>query len=161
MYRFRFDPISSNGSIHCREAALNQDHPMKFHTRKLIKPQDMNPFGTLFGGILLAWIDEEAAIFVSCQLRKPRIVTKYMSEIDFVHSANLGDIIEIGLETVSVGRTSITMRCEVRQKFSHKVIIRIEKIVFVHVDEEGNPLPHGVKGDDLAIPPTESETGSP
>ncbi|MEX0593127.1 MAG: hotdog domain-containing protein [Balneolaceae bacterium] len=128
---------------------------MKFHTRKLVKPQDMNPFGTLFGGILLAWIDEEAAIFVSCQLRKQRIVTKYMSEIDFVHSATLGDIVEIGLETVAVGKSSITIRCEVRQKFSHKVIIRIEKIVFVHVDEEGLPLAHGKTVDTLGDSPSE------
>ncbi|MGM0505753.1 MAG: acyl-CoA thioesterase [Bacteroidota bacterium] len=134
---------------------------MKFHTRKLIKPQDMNPFGTLFGGILLAWIDEEAAVFVSCQLRKQRIVTKYMSEIDFVHSANLGDIIEIGLETVAVGKSSITLRCEVRQKFSHKVIIRIEKIVFVHVDDEGNPVPHGVTAEDVKRRLDESETDNP
>lgn len=134
---------------------------MKFHTRKLIKPQDMNPFGTLFGGVLLAWIDEEAAIFVSCQLRKKRIVTKYMSEIDFVHSATLGDIVEIGLETVSVGTSSITIRCEVRQKFSHKVIIRIEKIVFVHVDEKGHSLPHGVTAADLKKRSSESESEGP
>lgn len=132
---------------------------MKFHTRKLIKPQDMNPFGTLFGGVLLAWIDEEAAIFVSCQLRKQRIVTKYMSEIDFVHSATLGDIVEIGLETVSVGTSSITIRCEVRQKFSHKVIIRIEKIVFVHVDENGHSLPHGVTMETLGEEPATPTSG--
>ena len=34
---------------------------MKFHTRKWVKPEDLNPNGTLFGGRLLAWIDEEAA----------------------------------------------------------------------------------------------------
>jgi hypothetical protein len=34
---------------------------MRFHTRKWIKPEDLNPNGTLFGGQLLAWIDEELA----------------------------------------------------------------------------------------------------
>ena len=33
---------------------------MNFHTRKWVKPEDLNPNGTLFGGSLLAWIDEEA-----------------------------------------------------------------------------------------------------
>lgn len=117
---------------------------MRYYSRKLVKPEDMNPFGTLFGGSVLAWIDEEAAIYVSCQLEKRSVVTKYMSEIDFVNTAKMGDIIEIGMETVSLGRTSITIRCEVRHKFSHQVIIRIDKIVFVHVNNEGLPTPHGV-----------------
>ncbi|MEX1063316.1 MAG: hotdog domain-containing protein [Balneolaceae bacterium] len=117
---------------------------MKFFSRKIVKPQDMNAHGTLFGGTVLAWIDEEAAIYVSCQLGSSNIVTKFMSEIDFVSSAGLGDIIEIGMETVKFGKSSITVRCEVRQKFSRKVIIRIDKIVFVHLDENNRPAPHRI-----------------
>jgi acyl-CoA hydrolase len=67
-----------------------------------------------------------------------------MSEINFVHSGELGDVIEIGMETVKFGTTSITVRCEVRTKFSEKTIITIEKIVFVHVDENGRPKAHGI-----------------
>ena len=118
---------------------------MRFFSRKLIKPEDLNAHGTLFGGSVLAWVDEEAAIYVICQLGKSNIATKFMSEIDFVHSAKLGDIIEIGMETVQFGTTSITVKCEVRQKFTRKPIIRIDKIVFVHLDENGKPKPHGIK----------------
>ena len=117
---------------------------MQFYSRKIIKPQDLNNNGTLFGGAVLSWIDEEAAIFVACQLGKRNIVTKYMSEINFVHSGELGDVIESGMETVKFGTTSITVRCEVRTKFSEKTIITIEKIVFVHVDENGRPKAHGI-----------------
>lgn len=117
---------------------------MRFFSRKLIKPEDLNAHGTLFGGTVLSWIDEESAIFVTCQLDKGNIVTKYMSEINFVSSAKLGDIIEIGMETVKFGRTSITVRCEVRNKFSKDTIIKIDKIIFVHLDEEGNPTPHKI-----------------
>lgn len=117
---------------------------MRFFSRKLIKPQDLNAHGTLFGGAVLAWIDEEAAIYVTCQLGMGNIVTKFMSEIDFVSSGKLGDIIEIGMETVEFGRSSITIRCEVRQKFTKTTIIKIDRIVFVHVDEEGRPLAHGL-----------------
>lgn len=117
---------------------------MRFFSRKLIKPEDLNAHGTLFGGSVLAWIDEEAAIYVICQLGKSNIATKFMSEIDFVSSAKLGDIIEIGMETVAFGKTSITVRCEVRHKFTLRPIIRIEKIVFVHLDKNGRPVPHGV-----------------
>lgn len=118
---------------------------MNFYSRKLIKPQDMNAHGTLFGGTVLSWIDEEAAIYVSCQLGKGNLVTKFMSEIDFVSSATLGDIIEIGMETVKFGKSSITVRCIVRNKFSKEVIIKIDRIVFVHVDEEGRPSPHNIE----------------
>ncbi len=118
---------------------------MNFYSRKLIKPQDMNAHGTLFGGTVLSWIDEESAIFVSCQLGKGNVVTKFMSEIDFVSSATLGDIIEIGMETVSFGKSSITVRCVVRNKFTKEVIIKIDKIVFVHLDEDGKPTPHNIE----------------
>ncbi|WP_138429973.1 acyl-CoA thioesterase [Fodinibius saliphilus] len=117
---------------------------MRFFSRKLIKPEDLNAHGTLFGGSVLSWIDEESAIYVTCQLNKGNIVTKFMSEINFVSSAGLGDIIEIGMETVKFGKTSITVRCEVRNKFSKDSIIKIDEIVFVHVDENGKPLPHGI-----------------
>lgn len=117
---------------------------MRFFSRKLIKPEDLNAHGTLFGGSVLSWIDEESAIFVTCQLDKGNIVTKYMSEIDFVSSAGLGDIIEIGMETVKFGRTSITVRCEVRNKFSKDTIIKIDEIIFVHLNKEGKPTPHGI-----------------
>ncbi len=117
---------------------------MQFYSRKIIKPQDLNNYGTLFGGAVLSWIDEEAAVFVACQLGKKNIVTKYMSEVNFVHSGELGDVIEIGMETVKFGTSSITVRCEVRTKFSKKTIVTIEKIVFVHVDENGRPKAHGI-----------------
>ena len=54
---------------------------MNFHTRKWIKPQDLNPNRSLFGGRLLEWIDEEAALYAIIQLENPRTVTKYISEV--------------------------------------------------------------------------------
>lgn len=116
---------------------------MIFKTRKLVSPPDLNPANTLFGGQLLKWIDEEAAIFAMCQLDDNHIVTKYMSEIDFVNPAYSNDIIEIGCETVKVGRTSITIDCLVRVKDTKTTIIRIEEIVLVHVDSSGRPKAHG------------------
>ena len=116
---------------------------MRFHTRKWVKPEDLNPNSTLFGGKLLAWIDEEIALYSIIQLESPRIVTKHMSEINFVSSAKQGDIIEIGIEVVKFGSTSLTLACEVRNKMTHQTIITVDKIVMVNLDEEGNPAPHG------------------
>ncbi|MEO1260226.1 MAG: hotdog domain-containing protein [Bacteroidota bacterium] len=122
---------------------------MRFFTRKLIRPEDLNANDTLFGGSLLRWIDEEAGIYAMSKLRSKRVVTKYMSEINFVASAKQGDVIEIGLQFNEIGRTSITFGCEVRQMFSRKTIITIDKIVFVLVDENGRPKPHGVSREDI------------
>ncbi|NVK05668.1 MAG: acyl-CoA thioesterase [Flavobacteriia bacterium] len=116
---------------------------MKFHTRKWIKPEDLNPNGTLFGGSLLRWIDEEAAIYAHIQLDNVRVVTKYISEINFVSSAVQGDIIELGITASEFGRTSITLTVEVRNKLTRKTILQIDKMVFVNLDENGNPAPHG------------------
>tara|TARA_R110002020_G_scaffold300144_1_gene515803 strand:+ start:592 stop:981 length:390 start_codon:yes stop_codon:yes gene_type:complete len=116
---------------------------MRFHTRKWIKPQDLNPNSTLFGGRLLEWIDEEAALYAIIQLENPKTVTKFISEIDFRSSAKEGDIIEIGLEAVKFGNASITLKCEVRNKMTRETIITIDKIVMVGLDEHGKAKPHG------------------
>jgi len=113
---------------------------MKFYSRKLIKPGDLNANNTLFGGQLLKWIDEEAGIYAMTKLHNHRVVTKYMSEINFISTAKQADVIELGLAFVNIGTTSITFRCEVR--ITKKTIISIDKIVFVNVDELGHPMPH-------------------
>jgi len=116
---------------------------MKFFTRKLIKPGDLNANNSLFGGQLLKWIDEEAGIYAMTKLGSPRVVTKLMSEINFISSATQADVIEIGLEFMSIGRTSITFNCVVRNLFTKKTIISIEQIIFVNVDENLKSQPHG------------------
>ncbi|CAH0171560.1 MULTISPECIES: hotdog domain-containing protein [unclassified Pseudomonas] len=116
---------------------------MNFHTRKWVKPEDLNPNGTLFGGSLLKWIDEEAAIYAIIQLGSQRVVTKLISEINFVASARQSDIIELGITATDFGRTSITLRCEVRNKITRKSILTIDKLVFVNLGEDGQPAPHG------------------
>lgn len=116
---------------------------MKYHTRKWVKPEDLNPNHTLFGGRLLEWIDEEAALYAIIQLENQKTVTKYMSEINFVNSAKQGDIIEIGLMPISFGHTSLTLKCEVRNKMTYQTIITIDKIVMVALGENGKPVAHG------------------
>ena len=116
---------------------------MNYHTRKWVKPEDLNPNHSLFGGRLLQWIDEEAALYAIIQLENTKVVTKFISEINFVSSAKQGDIIEIGIEATQFGSSSITLRCDVRNKMTHQTIITVEKIVMVNLDSEGNPAPHG------------------
>lgn len=118
--------------------------PLKFRTRKLIKPEDLNGRNTLFGGRLMSWIDEECAIYCACQMKTHQIVTKYISEMNFMSPAYQGDMIEIGVDTVSIGRTSLTLSCIVRNKDTKVDLIRVERLVFVAVDEQGRPVPHAL-----------------
>jgi len=115
---------------------------MNFYTRRWIRPNDLNATNRLFGGKLLSWIDEEAAIYAACQLKHPTVVTKFISEIDFQSPAEAGDVIEFGLEVVDYGQTSITLRCHVRKKDCHKTVITIDRLVFVAVNDKGTPTAH-------------------
>ena len=116
---------------------------MRFHTRKWVKPEDLNPNGTLFGGKLLAWIDEELALYSIVQLENSRIVTKHMSEINFRSSAKQGDIVEIGIDVVRFGHSSLTLKCEVRNIMTRETIITIDTITMVSLGLDGKPKAHG------------------
>ncbi len=116
---------------------------IEFTTRKWVRPEDLNANGTLFGGSLLKWIDEEATIYAILQLGNRRVVTKIISEINFVASAVEGDLIEMGLVATKFGTSSITMRAEVRNMITRKSILTVDHIVFVGLGEDGRPIPHG------------------
>lgn len=117
---------------------------MRFFSRRLVMPNDLNYANALFGGRALEWIDEEAAIYAICQLESNFLVTKHIGAINFESPALQGDVVEFGLETKKVGKTSITVSCLVRNKATKKTICMVDEIVFVRVDPETKqPVPHG------------------
>ena len=117
---------------------------MRFLTRKLVKPGDLNANNTLFGGRCLEWIDEEAAIYAAMETRHKRVVTKYMSAINFVAPAYQGNIVEIGIALKKVGTTSVTLEVVVRDLTTQAVVVKIDEMVFVCLDENGNPTKHSL-----------------
>lgn len=116
---------------------------MRFHSRKWVKPEDLNPNGTLFGGRLLEWIDEEAALYTIIQLENSKIVTKYISEINFMSSAEQGDIVELGIEVTKFGKSSLTLKCEARNKMTRETILTVDNIIMVNLGANGKPCAHG------------------
>jgi acyl-CoA hydrolase len=117
---------------------------MRFLSRRLILPNDLNYANSLFGGRALAWIDEEAAIYAICQLETNCLVTKHIGAINFESPGQQGDIVEFGLSTKAVGKSSITMTCIMRNMMTKKTICLADDIVFVQVDPESKqPIPHG------------------
>ncbi|WP_102796557.1 acyl-CoA thioesterase [Bowmanella denitrificans] len=123
---------------------------MRFLSRRLVMPNDLNYANALFGGRALEWIDEEAAIYAICQLESNHLVTKHIGEISFESPALQGDVVEFGLATKKVGCTSITVSCLVRNKATKKTICFADDIVFVRVDPETRlPVPHGKTMEEL------------
>jgi acyl-CoA hydrolase len=125
---------------------------MRFLSRRLVMPSDLNYANSLFGGRALEWIDEEAAIYAICQLETNVLVTKHIGEISFESPAMVGDVVEFGLTTKNVGITSITVSCLVRNKITKKTICFADDIVFVKLDPETRlPAAHGKTLEQLEI----------
>ena len=118
---------------------------MKYFSRHIIMPVHLNSTKSLCCGQLLSWVNEEATIFASCQMRSQFHIAKVISEISFMAPAQTGDIIEFGFELVSLGQSSVTVRCKIRNKINHAPIAFIDKMVFVNVNENGLPIPHGMR----------------
>ncbi|MBP1326623.1 acyl-CoA hydrolase [Leucobacter exalbidus] len=112
--------------------------------RKWVKPEDLNQHGALFGGRLLQWVDEEAAIIAVAQLGRIDVVTRHMSELNFVSRADRGDLLELDYRVTRFGRTSMTLSCHVENAVTGAAVLTLDEIVFVSVDEAGAPVAHGI-----------------
>jgi acyl-CoA thioesterase YciA len=114
-----------------------------------IKKSDLGFHGNLFGGKLLAWIDAAAAGFSMQLCDSPRMVTVSIDKCNFEKPAKETQLLKIYGEPTQIGHTSVTLYMEAR---AHNVYTGKQAIVlkthikFVHIDEEGNPIPIGEKG---------------
>jgi len=115
---------------------------LTYSTQRMVMYPHLNAAGILFGGQALAWIDEEAIIFAADQLGTTKLATVKMSEVVFKNAANIGDIVVMGSELVKIGTTSITVRCEIRNKTTDKVILDVQEIVMVALDYNKKPVKH-------------------
>ncbi|MEM9290057.1 MAG: acyl-CoA thioesterase [Acidobacteriota bacterium] len=112
--------------------------------RVVLLPRDTNGMGTIFGGIILSYIDQagavEAARFVTGKL-----VTVSLHEVVFHYPVFVGDLVSFYADVVKVGRTSITTRvvveAERRGKGRGRVTVTEATVVYVHVDEGNRPIP--------------------
>jgi len=104
--------------------------------------EHLNSAGILFGGKAMSWIDEEAIIFAADLLETINIATLKISEIKFENPAKLGDILLLGTELSKVGNSTITIKCEIRNKTTNKVIVNVEEVVIVVLDDNKKPTAH-------------------
>src|SRR3954453_23002805 len=113
--------------------------------RVVLMPKDTNALGTIFGGIILSYIDQAGAVEAHHHVPLPgRLVTVAMREGVFHSPVFVGDLVSCFTETLRVGRTSVTVKVTVeaeRSTGSGRVKVTEAEVVLVHVDRNNQPVP--------------------
>jgi len=109
----------------------------------IMMPKHTNAYGTIFGGIILSHIDQAGAVEAHRHV-SGRLVTVAMREVEFLSPVFVGDLVSFFTETLKIGRTSVTVRVAVeaeRRTGVGKVQVTEAEVVYVNVDERGQPKP--------------------
>lgn len=112
--------------------------------QRLVMYADLGPAGRLFGGRLMAWIDEACAMTAMRIMGTRRIVTKKFGEVVFEAPGLLGDSVEIWCRPTRLGRTSLTLSSIVMARSlapERAEAICRSTVVYVALDEAGRPAP--------------------
>ena len=115
--------------------------------RVMMMPRDTNAHGTIFGGVLLSYIDQAGAI---CARRETphKFVTVAMDRVEFKQPVYVGDVLDFFARVVRRGRTSLTIQVDVTaERFEDprtSVPVTAAQLVYVSIDEHGSPIPLGV-----------------
>src|SRR3990172_4266092 len=119
------------------------DSPMNSYRDPAIRitllPRDTNSQGTIFGGVILSYIDTAGAIEAHRRTKMQRFVTVAMKEVIFHRPVFVGDLVSFYAETMRIGETSITVRVIVeaeRLPSSERIRVTEAEVVYVAVDEQ-------------------------
>lgn len=106
-------------------------------THRLVLPGDLNHYGFLFGGRLLAWVDEASWIAASLDFPHCQFVTVAMDTVEFHHSVREGAILKISCLRESEGNTSATYAVSVMDERIGQTPIFSTNVTFVSIDDAG------------------------
>lgn len=111
--------------------------------RKLVQPQHMNSQGSLFGGYLLAWLDEFAYITAQLEFPGRRFVTIAMNNVEFRHPIDSGQILRFAVNRSRLGTTSVQYQVEVFDDHGDRndLVLFATQITFVNLGDDGNKTP--------------------
>ncbi len=126
-----------------RDAPRPGPGPSQPAIRVIMMPKHTNAYGTIFGGIILSHIDQAGAVEAHRHV-SGRLVTVAMREVEFLSPVFVGDLVSFFTETVRIGTTSVTVRVAVeaeRRKGAGKVAVTEAEVVYVNVDDNGQPTP--------------------
>ena len=122
----------------------NQSNEMQPAIRVVMMPRDTNPLGTIFGGLILSYIDQAGAIQARQESQK-NLVTVAMHEVKFIAPVFVGDLVSFYTKIIKIGNTSITVLVTVdarRANAPHETVrVTQAEVVYVAVDQPGKPVP--------------------
>ena len=112
--------------------------------RVLMMPRDTNAQGTIFGGVILSYIDQAGAIEARRQGLN-MMVTVSMDKVVFHEPVFVGDLVSMWTETLRIGNTSITTKVVVEairgNEPGKKVLVTEAQVVYVNLGEDRRPAP--------------------
>ena len=110
--------------------------------RVLMMPRDTNAHGTIFGGVILSYIDQAGAIEARRQGLK-FMVTVSMDKIVFHEPVFVGDLVSFWTETLRIGNTSITTKVvvEVIRNGGDRKTVTEAQVVYVNLGDDRKPKP--------------------
>jgi acyl-CoA thioesterase YciA len=106
----------------------------------VMMPRDTNPHGTIFGGVILSYIDQAGAIAARREILQaggepPVLVTVAINRVEFHQPVLVGDVVRFLVRRLKLGRTSITMQVNVEVDRGPKVLQVTEaEVVYVGID---------------------------
>ena len=112
----------------------------------VMMPRDTNPVGTIFGGVLLSYIDQAGVIGAHDVIRDrgwqaPTLVTVAMNAVEFHQPVFVGDVVSFWTRVVRIGRTSIAVHVSVETDRQRQTLKLTEaEVVYVAVDKERRPV---------------------
>jgi len=112
--------------------------------RITLLPRDTNRHGTIFGGVIMSYIDMAGAVEARKSCGPHNFVTVAMDKVVFHKPVFVGDLVSFYTKTLKIGRTSVTTKViveAIRADTQKKVRVTEAEVVFVAVDENWNPLP--------------------
>jgi len=112
--------------------------------RVTMLPRDTNAVGTIFGGVILSYLDLAGAIEARKHANQV-FVTVAMHGVEFIAPVFVGDLVSFYTHTLKVGRTSVTVDVVVeairREGSGERVRVMEAEVVYVTVDENRRPIP--------------------
>lgn len=117
---------------------------MKEFQKITLLPKDTNSHGTIFGGVIMSYIDLAGAACCRDSFRNPRFLTVVLRELTFQAPVQVGDLLTLSGEIESTGTTSVTVRilATARRRDTHEDITVTEaELVYVAVDRNGRKTP--------------------
>lgn len=111
---------------------------------QICKTSDIGIYNNLFGGKMLAWLDDAGGTYSSSVCCTPNMITLKMDEVVFKRPVKVNDHIRIYGEVTRMGTTSLTIRLEARRfNFSsrNEELVCTTTITFVRIDEYGQAVP--------------------